>query len=227
MSTRKRSGSGSKQPKEKIVYIYELLLRGEDVVKEYSNFWNEFFLISPPNLEMLNSEIQKLDDNFETSVAKPNIVLLIKKCIAMLDSENPKRVNNSLITLSSLTFALFRKYSFTQTSENYLDSIVAEAEDEMKSLVSKIKFLLSEGNENNAESSTFYCIKFLTIIVVTGVNDLSQNNSIMEFIMSANNLFDPMKKILGDPTQRLKYGNDIVILLTLLVSSFFFFHLEK
>uniref|UniRef100_A0A1Q3FXX5 Armadillo-like helical domain-containing protein n=1 Tax=Culex tarsalis TaxID=7177 RepID=A0A1Q3FXX5_CULTA len=210
MTTRKRSGSGSKQPKEKIVYIYELLLRGEDVVKGYSNFWNDFFLISPPHLELLESEVQKLDDDFRTCVAKPNVILLIKQCISMLDSDNPKRVNNSLITLSSLTFVLFRKFS-----ANYVESIVEEAEDDIRNLVSKIKALLFDSNENEVEGSTYYCLKFLCVLV-TGIDDLS-HNILLEF-MVANNLFDPLKKILGDPTQRLKYGNDVVILLTLLVN---------
>ncbi|XP_052565018.1 armadillo-like helical domain-containing protein 3 isoform X5 [Culex pipiens pallens] len=210
MSTRKRSGSGTKQPKEKIVYIFESLFRGEDVVRGYNNFWNELFLITPPSLEILDTEIQQLDD-LKMCAAKPNIILVVKKCIEMLDSDNPKRVNNSLITLSSLTFALCRKYSVTQeTSENYLEYVVAEAEDEIKSLIDKIKVLLSESDE-----SSFYCIKFLLPILIT---NSCGRNKIMEYIMAANNLFEPLKKILSDPTQRLKYGNDIVILLTLLVN---------
>lgn len=45
MASRKRSGSGSKRPKEKVVYIYELLFRGEDPVNNNNEFWDSFFLL--------------------------------------------------------------------------------------------------------------------------------------------------------------------------------------
>lgn len=43
MSSRKRSGSGSKRPKEKVVFIYELIFRGED---PQVGFWDENNMIA-------------------------------------------------------------------------------------------------------------------------------------------------------------------------------------
>lgn len=86
MSSRKRSGSGSKRPKEKVVYIYEMLLRTdfEDPVKNNAEFWNEFFLLQP-NVEILESELTKL--SFEQLVGlKRNINLLFTQSIELLDS---------------------------------------------------------------------------------------------------------------------------------------------
>lgn len=86
MSSRKRSGSGSKRPKEKVVYIYEMLLRTdfEDPVKNNAEFWNEFFLLQP-NVEVLEGELTKL--SFEHLVGlKRNINLLFTQSIELLDS---------------------------------------------------------------------------------------------------------------------------------------------
>lgn len=84
MASRKRSGSGSKRPKEKVVYIYELLFIGEDPVKSNVEFWNEFFLL-PPNVDSLDGEISKLTSEQIVAV-KDNINLLFTQCIHMLDS---------------------------------------------------------------------------------------------------------------------------------------------
>lgn len=81
MSSRKRSGSGSKRPKEKVVYIYEMLFRSdfEDPVKVNSEFWNEFFLLQP-NVECLENEITKLSCE-QLIVLKKNINLLFCQSI--------------------------------------------------------------------------------------------------------------------------------------------------
>jgi len=84
MTTRKRSGSGSKRPKEKVVYIYELLLRGEDPTNNNPEFWNEFFLLQP-NVDNLETELMKLTGE-QLVLLKGNINLLFTKCIEMLDS---------------------------------------------------------------------------------------------------------------------------------------------
>lgn len=86
MSSRKRSGSGSKRPKEKVVYIYEMLLRPdfEDPVRSNAEFWNEFFLLQP-NVDVLETELNKL--GFDQLVAiKRNISLLFSQSIELLDS---------------------------------------------------------------------------------------------------------------------------------------------
>lgn len=82
---RKRSGSGSKRPKEKVVYIYELIFRGEeDPTNNNNEFWNEFFLLQP-NVETLETEIMKLTGE-QLIGLKNNINLLFTKSIELMDS---------------------------------------------------------------------------------------------------------------------------------------------
>lgn len=112
MTSRKRSGSGStKRPKEKVcipprfalsvpcchynrvnplqvVYIYELLCRGEDPSADSPEFWNEFFLLQP-NFESLEDQVSKLN-NEQLQVVKPNLNTLFQKCIEMLDTSKGK-----------------------------------------------------------------------------------------------------------------------------------------
>lgn len=86
MSSRKRSGSGSKRPKEKVVYIYEMIFRSDfkEPTKANPEFWHEFFLLQP-NVECLENEITKL--SCEQLIAlKGNINSLFCRCIEMLDS---------------------------------------------------------------------------------------------------------------------------------------------
>lgn len=86
MSLRKRSGSGSKRPKEKVVFIYEMIFRAdfEDPVKTNTEFWYEFFLLQP-NVDSFENEVNKL--SCEQLIAlKTNINLLFCHCIEMLDS---------------------------------------------------------------------------------------------------------------------------------------------
>lgn len=85
MTSRKRSGSGgSKRPKEKVVYIYELLLRGEDPAQSNGEFWNEFFLLQP-NVESLETELAKMTSEQLVGV-KENIGLVFRQSIDILDS---------------------------------------------------------------------------------------------------------------------------------------------
>lgn len=111
MSTRKRSGSGSKrQFKEKVVQIYECLLKGEDVSNQNSLFWEEFFLLKP-NITTLENEILKMTPE-QLQVAKQNINLLFNQCIAILEQKEHQhsvRVAYDLLTLCILLHSLFKK----------------------------------------------------------------------------------------------------------------------
>lgn len=70
-----------------VVYIYELLCRGEDPSSESPEFWNEFFLLQP-NFEALENEIGKLN-NEQLQLVKPNLNTLFQRCIEMLDTGRP------------------------------------------------------------------------------------------------------------------------------------------
>jgi hypothetical protein len=86
---RKRSGSNSKRPKEKIIYIYELLFKNEQFVNIDSIFWEEFFMFNP-NIEHFEAEILKLSNIEQVPFVKNNINLLINQCIKALESGKSK-----------------------------------------------------------------------------------------------------------------------------------------
>lgn len=111
MTTRKRSGSGSKrQFKEKVVQIYECLLKGDDLSHQNILFWEEFFLLKP-NVNTLENEILKMTAE-QLQTAKQNINLLLSHCIAILDQKDQQhsiRVAYSLLTLCIILHSLFNK----------------------------------------------------------------------------------------------------------------------
>lgn len=84
MSTRKRSGSGSKrQFKEKVVLIYESLFRGDEKPPiNVQSFWDEFFLLKPKAVS-LEAEILRLT-NEQLLGLKDNINLLFAQCVDTL-----------------------------------------------------------------------------------------------------------------------------------------------
>lgn len=169
MSSRKRSGSGSKRPKEKVVYIYEMIFRTDfkDPTKSNPEFWHEFFLLQP-NVEILKNEITKLSGE-QLIALKGNINSLFCRCIEMLDSgkllmkllikanlycpycvfivarypDHPKRVSNSLQTLCALFYAIF-KWHATETSFDVISTIFDfdEVEDKMKTLITRCNNLM-------------------------------------------------------------------------------------
>ncbi|XP_041785611.1 armadillo-like helical domain-containing protein 3 isoform X2 [Anopheles merus] len=111
MASRKRSGSGTKRPKEKVVHIYEQLCRGEDLKLLSIQFWEEFFLLQP-NMDMLECELLKLNPE-QYSSAKQNILNLFTECINTLSFGNSKRVHNALQTIAVFIHFLFRKQTGT------------------------------------------------------------------------------------------------------------------
>lgn len=90
MTTRKRSGSGSKrQLKEKVVQIYESFFRGEDLTLNNPIFWDELFLLKPKVVQ-LEAEIQKLTPE-QIGLLKDNINLFFSKCVDTLGQEHQLR----------------------------------------------------------------------------------------------------------------------------------------
>lgn len=184
MSSRKRSGSGSKRPKEKVVFLYELLFRVdfEDPTKTNTEFWQEFFLLQP-NAESLENEIIKLSPE-QLMCVKSNINLLFCQSIDMLDSgefdyylvrivdsenenislrftEHPKRVCNSLQTLCTLFYAIFKRHA-TEVGFDVINTIFAfdEVENKMKRLIEKCNNLMIS---DVSETPRLMCLKLLLV----------------------------------------------------------------
>ncbi|XP_052865658.1 armadillo-like helical domain-containing protein 3 isoform X3 [Anopheles cruzii] len=228
MASRKRSGSGSKRPKEKVVHIYELLCHGEDLKRQGTQFWEEFFLLQP-NMEVLESELIKLNSE-QYAIAKSNIVQLFTECISMLSSSNGKRMMNALQTICVFIHVLFRKQSRAVSgilstcdksgSATCVGSFgaapsfinVCDIEEEMKSLLSRLNDMLCD---DVVDSPKDPCLKIL-LIIVSGMDNVNDNH-LIEFIVGQS-LFEAFKKILSDSTLRNQHGHDVVTLLTILVN---------
>ncbi|XP_018804172.1 PREDICTED: UPF0668 protein C10orf76 homolog [Bactrocera latifrons] len=212
MTSRKRSGSGSsKRPKEKVVYIYELFFRGEDPTTESTEFWNEFFLLQP-NVESLEAEITKLTYE-QFIIVNKNLTLIFQKSIEMMETDHPKRLFNSLQTLCSLFYAMYKKSS-TDSSFNCLNEIFGN-----ERMDKSIRQLMNNCNQillgEVAERARFMCLKLL-LIIVTGTDNISQN-VLLEYLTTYT-LFDDFVRLLSDSTLRAQHGHDVVILLTVLVN---------
>lgn len=176
ITTRKRSGSNSKRPKEKIINFYELLFRNEEFQNKEDEFWNEEFFLCSPNQEHLESEIMKISSNLEQTVAiRKNLNLLITQCINTLDCgeldivlieladgqsyffrfpENGKRIRNSFHTLCIIFYTIFKK--LPETGFEFLNSIFTstELEEKMRTLIYRCNmFLTSTLNNVNKDSS--------------------------------------------------------------------------
>lgn len=238
MSSRKRSGSGSKRPREKVVFIYELIFRGEDprTNNPSEEFWNEFFLLQP-NVDALEQELNKQTTD-QLGGVKENINELFARCVDILETEHahPKRLYNCLLTLATLLHGFFRKAAAEQGSGfDLIHTLMGfeEADERMRRLVTLCNRFLTKGAVpsdpslllDDADQQTVQrtnecvrdvCLK-LWLMLVTGTDHVSQN-VLLEYIMINNCIFEPLVNILGESQLRARHGHDVVILLTLLVN---------
>lgn len=212
MSTRKRSGSGSKrQLKEKVVQIYESFFKGEDLVKNNPTFWDEFFLLKP-NVSHLEAEIHKIVPE-NLGVVKTNINLLFVQSIDTLGHEHNIRVVYAMQTLCALVHSVYKR----ATAEIGFDIIsllvgFENAEEKMQQLLNHCYAFLSGDCPDSLKG---LCIKLL-LVFITGTDNVSQN-TLIEYIMFTS-LFECLMQLLCDPPTRQKHGHDVVLLLTLLVN---------
>ncbi|KAF7270657.1 hypothetical protein GWI33_016378 [Rhynchophorus ferrugineus] len=213
--SRKRSGSGSKrQLKEKVVQIYETILKGEDIGSNTNFSWDEFFLLKP-KVTSLENEIQKL--SFEQLLApKSNLNELFTHCIEVLSQTNSVRAPYALQTLCAFLHAVFKKYGENQATNNvqaieFLSGFDNYAKNIQKLLDYCQIFL--EGDYTGSIKGL--CLK-LIIILTIGTDNINQN-SIIEYIMLSP-LFDCLVKLLSDVPTRQKHGYDVVLIITLLVN---------
>ncbi|CAH0553527.1 unnamed protein product [Brassicogethes aeneus] len=211
MTTRKRSGSGSKRHfREKVVQIYECIFKGEDMSTNNILFWEEFFLLKP-KVSIIESEIQKMTlEQFTAS--KQNINLVFNQGIDILDQQNSIRVAYSLQTLCAILNSIFKKaidaqidcIEFLTGFENY--------ETKIQKLLTICQTYL-EGELPEVVKSL--CLKII-LILITGIDSINQN-SLIEYIMISS-LFDCLVKLLCDVPTRQRHGYDVVLIITLLVN---------
>uniref|UniRef100_A0A2M3Z189 Armadillo-like helical domain-containing protein n=1 Tax=Anopheles braziliensis TaxID=58242 RepID=A0A2M3Z189_9DIPT len=227
MASRKRSGSGSKRPKEKVVHIYEMMCRGDDLKRQGERqFWEEFFLLQP-NMDALESEMIKLNSD-QYVVAKSNILQLFGECINMLSSNSPKRISNALQTICVYIHVLTRKQSLSLinsaaaaetnglaigpgTPTTFIS--VCDIDEELRTLLSRLNEIML--CDDVADSPKDLCLKIL-LIIATGMDNVNENQ-LIEFIIGQN-FFEAFKKVLSDSSLRGSHGHDIVTLLTVLVN---------
>ncbi|KAK5649909.1 hypothetical protein RI129_000938 [Pyrocoelia pectoralis] len=212
MTTRKRSGSGSKrQLKEKVVQIYELFFRGDDLSKNNPSFWDEFFLLKP-KVAYLENEIQKLTPD-QLGVVRDNFNLLFCQCIDTLNHDHNIRVVYAMQTLCGLVSSVYKK----ATAESGFDVIhllmgFQVAEEKMQQLLNFCNAFLSG---DTPESLKRLCLKLL-LVFATGTENVSQN-TLLEYVMFTS-MFECLVQLLCDTHSRQIHGHDVVILLTLLVN---------
>ncbi|XP_066992006.1 armadillo-like helical domain-containing protein 3 isoform X1 [Anabrus simplex] len=212
MTSRKRSGSGSKrQLKEKVVQIYESFFKGEDPSLGNPNFWEELFLLKP-KVPSLEAEIQKLSGE-QLVALKENINILFKQCISTLGHEHHIRVVYALQTLCALIHSIYKK-----TSGEYGFDIInilmgfEMAEKLMQDLLDHCNNFLTGDYPASLKA---LCLKLL-LVLVTGTENVSQN-TLLEYVM-INSIFEALIQLLCEPATRTQHGHDAVLLLTLLVN---------
>ncbi|GBP81815.1 UPF0668 protein C10orf76 homolog [Eumeta japonica] len=212
MSTRKRSGSGSKRHlKEKVVQIYESFFRGEDLTSDNPTFWDEFFLLKP-KIPQLEAEIHKLSSE-QLFNMKDNINLLITQCIEMLGQEHHIRLVYALQTLSAVLTTMYQRV--TQDTSINLKIIllgVDNAEIKMQKLFEHCSTMLLGDFPESLKSM----ILKLLLVIATGLDNIDEN-PLVEYLMM-NSLFEPLIQLLSTSTERQPHGYDVVTLLMFLVN---------
>ncbi|KAL1122959.1 hypothetical protein AAG570_003284 [Ranatra chinensis] len=211
MTSRKRSGSGSKrQLKEKIVQIYESFFKGEDLTRLNPNFWDELFLLKP-KVNQLEGEILRLNED-QLMAAKENINALFVQCIDTLGHDHQLRVVYALQTLCTLISAIYKTSG--QCGFDVINILMGFdcAEERMRLLLDHCNSIL---NGEGAPNLKALCLKLL-LLMVTGNDNVSQN-TLLEFVM-LNSIFETLIQLLCDSRCRAVHGHDVVLLLTLLVN---------
>ncbi|XP_065220858.1 armadillo-like helical domain-containing protein 3 [Planococcus citri] len=212
MALRKKSDSGSKRIlKEKVVQIYERFFQGEDVLQDNPNFWDELFLLKP-NIAHLEAEVQKLNGE-QILQLKPHINRFFAECIKTLSHEHHIRILYALQTLSALTSSMYKK-SYGDCGFDIINILMGFdiAEKRMHQLLNHCNDFLVGDWPNSLKS---ICLKLL-LIIVTGTDNVSQN-TLLEYLMM-DSILDTLMKLLCNSNTRLKFGYDVIMLLTLLVN---------
>ncbi|XP_060523936.1 armadillo-like helical domain-containing protein 3 [Cylas formicarius] len=213
MSGRKRSGSGSstkRQFKEKVVQIYETILRGEDIDQSNILFWDEFFLLKPKVVN-IDNEIQKMNLE-QLQIARKNLNDLFSHCIDILQQQNI-RAAYGLITLSALLHAIFKKAAEFQFDPT--EFLSCSFDDFIKKIQALLRFCLECLEGDFPESVKGLVLKPIIILIV-GFDNINQN-IVLDCIL-VSSLFNHLVDLLSDVPTRQKHGYDVVLIITLLVN---------
>ena len=221
VSIRKSSGNNatptnpksSKSPlREKIVQMYDVLLKGEPPSTSSfgDTFWSEFFLLKP-KINHFETELCKLNHE-QVSAARINLNTLFEQSLINLTEEHHIRVVYALQTLCGLLRSAYRKQSTAGIDLVNLLMGFEVAEKRMTELVNHINDFLM-GDE--PASLKDLCLKLL-LIIATGLENVSQN-MLLEFIMTNSLLFESLIHLLTNSESRNAHGRNAVLLVTLLV----------
>lgn len=133
--------SGAKKTafKEKILQMYDLLLKGDkSPTHTQPEFWAQFFLLRP-KIGVLEAEIGKLNAE-SLSLARENLNELFSECVDNLGEEHHIRVVYALQTLCGLVRAATKKQTQFNTGFELVNLIVGfdVAEIKMQCLIAHI-----------------------------------------------------------------------------------------
>ena len=150
--------------REKIVQMYDVLLKGENPTSSSfgESFWSEFFLLKP-KINHFEAELLKLNHE-QVSQARVNLNTLFEQSLLNLAEEHHIRVVYALQTLCGLLKCAYKKQSTAGVDLVNLLMGFEVAEKRMMHLINHINDFLM-GDE--PASLKDLCLKLL-LIIATG-----------------------------------------------------------
>ena len=191
--------------KEKVVQMYDVVLRAELEDVDEDRFWSEFFLLRP-KIAVLESELAKYPN--EHLLTHSHVHRLFDKCLDSLGEDRQMiRVVYALQTLCGLLRALTKK----RLSGRDLVLALNASEPRMTKLVAHLTDFLT-GDEPSSLKDL--CLKLL-LVVASGYEDVSKN-ALLDYLMT-NSVFESLVHLLSRAESRALHGHSAVLLITVLV----------
>nr|CAB3223158.1 UPF0668 protein C10orf76 homolog [Phallusia mammillata] len=226
-----RRGSEGKKPlKEKILLLYDTIFKAEDLALESPNFWDEFFLLKV-NAEYLEKKFEALSAK-ELLNFKDDLNRFFSKCSEYIVSDHLIRMINALQTISCL-FRIVLTHDLGDHGFEAIDLLIGfnSAEVQMQLLLRALTSILTntsltpqDEDEEVDEDDHVYppvlksLVLQLLLIITTGIDNISQNTFLEYIMMEGDGLESALVEMLADPVVRSRHGQDVLLLLTLLVN---------
>jgi len=230
----RRTSENKKPLKEKIILHYDSIFKGEDKYADDNRFWDEFFLLKA-NAAYLEKKFESLpikDLNFLTN----ELNQLFLKCCEYVLSENIIRMINALQTMIVL-FRMAQQHQQTAPS-NDEHAIIKPFTTNFHALIHEVQLQLllrtltsiladtplSKDDDYEVKTMTSHptILKRLALkllLTMACVTDNIHENPFVEFMMiEGEKIENSLIEILVSPTERVKYGKDVLLLLVLLVN---------